>query len=181
MLLYHFTTYFSLPDILRDGITTGEVPLGWDKSGNAANLTNNPDLSGQNWATRQQGIGVNKCRVRLTVVVEESELRKFMDVMILESVPGDFINTIDPKNERRKWYLAYKGIPKDQIVEFDILENGAYESCKRDQLDTLVEEIEEEKRRIGIKIRTRYSSRYKKHIQEFDGLPGWENSWLLDR
>ena len=50
--LFHFTTLIDLPEILRDGITMGEVPLGPYKCEDAANLTRNGEPQSQGWSNQ---------------------------------------------------------------------------------------------------------------------------------
>ena len=126
MLLYHFTCLAHLPEVIRDGITKGEVPTGpirYANSPQAANLTKNPKREDQHWT---YGSACDKARIRLTMEIPDSELTSFREVVERYKIRNSWAKRAGPNYARRQWYFAFGGVRPDQIRLVEKWDNGKY-------------------------------------------------------
>jgi len=145
MQLYHFTNLLSLPAILREGITTGEVPispnLAYSQRPSAANLTTNGDPAAQDVWT---GGPTNKIAIRLTVELPVEELTSFREVKEKYRIRSSWLKLIAPYEHRRHWYFAMNGVRPEQIEKVELLDNGQYRQLSPVEVQKLVAWIEAE-------------------------------------
>ncbi len=179
MQLFHFTNLLSLPAILREGITKGEVPispnLAYNRRPSAANLTTNGSPTDQ-----QVWIGgpTNKVAVRPTVDVPDAELTSFRAVKDRYAIRSSWLKVIAPYEHRRHWYFAFGGVRPDQIQRIEILENGEYRQLSQAEVQELVAMIEAEiaeNLEIGLA-----DSGMEAGARGFRFKSDWSDSWLID-
>jgi hypothetical protein len=179
MRLYHFTCLLWLPEILKDGITLGEVPTGPTRSKdrpNAANLTNDPDPRHQSvWTGRN---AADKTKVRLTVEVPDNEVMSFRQLVDRFKIKSSWLKRIDPSYQRPHWFFAFDGVSPEKITTVEIREGDTYKAISGEELQQFVARITEERdARLEITIKTTGflagtpSVRFKE---------GFKKSWLLD-
>ena len=143
--LYHFTCLLYLPMILRQGIRRGEVPVcPFGVMPNAANLTSVGSRAAQEWYNELNFL--DKTKVRLEVDVHTSELTTFNEVAKTYRMPQNWIDTLDPHDQRDQWYFAFDGIPVDQIVEVGIAhdKSDSYVPIADERLEILCRQVERE-------------------------------------
>lgn len=174
--LYHFTCLAFLPEIMRDGITQGEVPIGPVPCADrpqAANLTTNPNPNVlQSWNV----CTFDKTRIRLTVDIPESELTSFREVKERYKIKASWLKLIAPYHVRQQWFYAFGGVRPDQITLFEKLDNGEYVVV--DDLQSLIEEIESElERALVFSVVT---SGFSKGARRWELKPDVEDTWLFD-
>ena len=148
--LFHFTCLWHLPDILREGISKGEVPTGperdFTKRPNAVNLTLIGDRgSQQDW----NGNNVfDKTKVRLEVEWPDAGLKSFCDMVREYNVSPQWVDEIDPWKQRDKWFFVFGTITASQIREVCIFDGAVrnYVPVVGEDLTELVRQIEGETR-----------------------------------
>jgi hypothetical protein len=172
MLLYHFTSLFNLPPILKDGLKKGEVPLRPRHHLNAPNLTTNPEPLAQAWA---EGSATNKRKVRLAVEIPlpDHHLQTWRDVCRKNGVKREWMQALDPCGQGDFWYLYFGKIPPAMIQRVEIMSGRGYRVCAGRELEALVASIEVERQKFEI-VRARFTT-----LLTFK--EGFKSSWLLDR
>lgn len=171
MRLFHYSNFLSLPAILREGITKGELPLNPQDytygSVHAANLTTNKNPKDQeHWAT---GGVTNKTRIRYTVDVPAGELTNFQQFCERFKPSAEVIDAMDPHGERRRWFYAFNGVAPSHIVLVSKWENGAYRPMTNDQVTELTKRVSDEIERALVLT-----------PQALSLKPGVTESWLID-
>lgn len=151
--LYHFTNLISLPSILKEGITRGEVPIekvAYKDRPQAPNLTRNPLPLAQRCWTK---VGpTDKTRVRLTLSLPHSTLTTFKDVRKKYRLRSKWVKFLAPGHEHFDWFFAFGGVSTSQIVKVEVVleQPGEYVEVKGEQLEALINLIEAEKRKLFI-------------------------------
>lgn len=176
MLLYHFTCLVWLPEVIRDGITKGEVPTGptpYADRPQAANLTANPNREDQHWNSEN---AFDKARIRLKVEVPESELTSFRQVKDRYKIKQSWLKLTAPYLVRQQWYFAFGGVRPDQIKLVEKWDNGKYSVV--DNLPDLINQVEVERERALTFIVP--ASGIAKGAIDVRLKPGVETTWLLD-
>lgn len=179
MQLHHFTNLLSLPAILREGITMGEVPISpdlpYNRRPNAANLTTNGDPTAQDVWT---GGLTNKIAVRLTVELPVEELTSFREVKEKYRIRSSWLKLIAPYEHRRHWYFAMNGVRPEQIEKVELLDNGLYRQWPPVEVQGLVACIETE---IAEKLEISFvKNGLAAGARAFHLKPGVIDSWLFD-
>lgn len=179
MRLYHYTAFLYLPEILRDGITRGEVPINPHTrtlADNAANLTTSRDALAQQktWA---EGI-LDKTKIRIIVEIQESELMTFGQLKKKYSLSKEWLNRIDPHKEGKHWYYAFGGVKRSQFVRVEIRSENRYKPIKDAELTDLVQKIELEIERALIIDPKTNSTLVNDFVLRFK--LGVCESWLVD-
>jgi len=168
-----------LPEIMRDGITQGEVPIGpipYAGRPQAANLTTNPKRKDQQlW--NDSNSTIDKTRIRLTVDIPESELTSFREVKERYKIRASWLKLVAPYHVRPQWYYAFGGVRPDQIKLVEKWDNGEYVVVC--DLKGLIEKIETElDRAVVFRVAT---SGIAKGAREWHLKPGVQSTWLFDR
>jgi hypothetical protein len=149
--LYHFTSIFWLPDILREGITRGEIPVGphlrYSDCPKAANLTSNPNREGQQcWC---HGGASDKTKFRLTVELPDCEIISCLAVKRQYKIADQWIKKLAPNGEQSQWFFALGGVRPEQICTVAVREpDGNYLDIPCDELPSVLEYVEQERQRI---------------------------------
>lgn len=151
--LYHFTCLAYLPEVLRDGINRGEIPVSryvpYEQRPNAPNLTRNPSPNAQLCWTE---IGAtDKTRVRLKIVLPKTQVRTFKRVQKQYGIARDWVKTLAPRKEHLDWFFAKGDVSPEYIAEVDVaLEKpGKYSTVAGAALEELIQVIESELKRVG--------------------------------
>jgi hypothetical protein len=113
MRLYHYTALLYLPDIMREGLTRGEVPLDLrgvltGTSPSHPNLTGSANPAGQD---RARGSALDKTKVRITVDVPDGDplLVRWLDLCRQHRTPRDLIRRLDRHGQGKFWWI-YRGV-----------------------------------------------------------------------
>ena len=176
MLIYHFTCLVNLPEVIREGITKGEIPTAKTPYGDrpqAANLTTNPKREDQDlWNTGR----VDKTRIRLTMDLPDSDLTSFREVKERFKITSTWLKRLAPYHARQHWYFAFGGVRPDHITLVEKWDDGKYSAVEN--LPELVQQVENERERaMVLRIST---SGIGRGALVMELKPGGENSWLLD-
>ncbi|HEX4144543.1 MAG TPA: hypothetical protein VHY91_13635 [Pirellulales bacterium] len=175
MTLHHFTCLLHLPEVYREGITRGEIPIDpripYASIPMAANLTTNPDRDTQRrvWAGGSR-LAFDKTRLRLTVEMPLHELLTYRQLRERFRIKSRFVKALAPVTERGHWFYAFAGVKPCQIVRYEMWTRvgGMYEEIAAELMPECAAEIEAERKRINFE--------QVGHIMRFDDA----NSWLLD-
>jgi hypothetical protein len=179
--LFHFTPMLYLPQIMREGINKGEIPVdvttAYKDVPHAANLTSNGDRDGNRkiWA---KGVAVDKSRVRLTVEVPKEALTSFRQIKEKYTIPRRVLDRLCPYEERSKWFYVFGGVKPEQSVKVEIWDKGAYHELSRDEVKDLCNKIDEEiQRALEFKTVTTGRLAGAKAAKVKEGV---EDTWLYD-
>lgn len=121
--LYHFTSEYHLPHILKDGLSRGDVPLNPMEWGvNAVWLTDNPDPGNQDWKT---GSPVDKTAVMIEVElnVPNISLVKWSVYARKKKIDPQWYKKLDETGggQSEHWWLYFGVIPPER---FKVLKSG---------------------------------------------------------
>jgi len=175
MKLYHFTSLFHLPKILREDLSRGEVPIGpcpYMAMPQAVNLTLDGTAKGNaNW---NKGNYMDKTRVRLVVDVTKEKLTSFRKVRRKFQIQRAWVRRLAPSGEHRHWYFAFDAVPTDHIrcIEIGFDRPGCFKVIEGERLAQVVETIEVERARLPI-VETPAGP-------AFTVAPRLLDSWLID-
>lgn len=181
MLLYHFTCRLWLPDIMRQGLDRGELPVDLHKfkpaDVQAVNLTSNPDPI-SNFRVWGQGCGMDKTRIRISVEWPETELVTFRQVREKCQTPEKWLKQLAPYEERRKWFYVFGVVPSTAFAAVAIREGTICRDLLSHELSQLIESIDKERERALV-ISKILSGRLA-GIDSAKLNPGVMSSWLVD-
>jgi len=153
-LLFHFTAKMHLPNILREGISRGEVPTmplskarKYNDVPQAVNLTRNQNAHSQNcWS-----VGVmDKTAIRLTIDATRLKVVTFKDVRKQYKIPHSYISQLAPAKEHFDWYFVFGIVHPSSIRVIDVKCNDHYRALDAEAVQSLIEQIEVEKRQFDI-------------------------------
>ena len=169
----------NLPDIMREGIRRGEVPvspqLAYFDRPQAANLTKDGNPTNQLWCN---GSPMNKVAIRLTVEVPRNDLMSFKEAEERFTIPPAWSASLGSLSQRRKWYFALDGVIPDQIHTVERLVNGQYRRLSEAKLQALITAIERE--RDEKLIRDIVPLGIRRGATAFRWKTGYSKSWLID-
>ena len=114
--LYHFTSRWLLPRILREGISRGDVPITPTEAFCAPWLTDDPSWEHQGW---KKGSFLDKTEVRITVEVDASKLKTWEEVIEDYRVARYWAAAMIKSGERQEgqtWYIHEGTIPRDAFM-----------------------------------------------------------------
>jgi hypothetical protein len=121
MILYHYTSHFTLPEIIATGLSRGDVALTANRSRNAVWLTTD--------ATPERGHGLdcalNKRAIRITVEIAETDPKLTRWVTWARGKVADKTKRTLNKtggNAQASWWLYWGVIPYDDLVAVDLRE-----------------------------------------------------------
>lgn len=179
MKLFHFTYLLNLPDIMREGISRGEVPvspqLAYCDRPQAANLTKDGNPANQHW---RNGSSMNKVAIRLTVEVPRTDLLTFKEAEERFTIPPAWSATLGSLTQRRKWYFALGGVRPDQIQAVERLVNGQYRRLSEAKLEALIAAIERERDKKLTRVLV--PGGLFKGATAYRWKAGFSDSWLID-
>jgi hypothetical protein len=167
--LYHFTCLYNLSDIMREGLTKGEVPIGPDDIRQAPNLTSNPNPEALMLAASISA-GTDKSKVRLTISVpkHDNRLENWRDVCRSLKTERFWRRGLDHYGQSKFWFIYWGIIPVDWIQAVEIRDKSGFVVYANDRLAELIKSIEDE--RVGLEMRG-----------DSIVIPSdREDSWLLD-
>jgi hypothetical protein len=123
MKLYHFTSEHLLPDILKQGITLGVLPIfneqlkQYEFLTPCQWLTKDSDFNNQSWATSHI-LGYDRTAFRITVVIPKHHRSKLWSAYdYLPKLPGENKRLIKDWTGSKDWYLFFGKIPRGWIRE----------------------------------------------------------------
>lgn len=168
--LYHFTGLFFLPEIAREGINRGEVPLGPHDVKQAPNLTSNPNALAHVWATSCR----NKLRVRLLVNIPDGDrrLEPWRDVCKRCKVDRKWQRALDPTGQGKFWYI-YWGVVLPEWCRVEVRQENEYQLQTPEGLSSLIREIEIERQKFNVLTSPQ-------GLRALELKPDIQESWLLD-
>jgi len=120
LTLYHFTSRWVLPRLLREGITRGDVPVSPTEGYMAPWLTDDPSFTKQGW---KSGSFLDKTEVRLTVKVEADKLQTWAQIVVKHNVNPVWAAAMvhsGGKPDGTTWYAHRGAIKAKQIVEWEL-------------------------------------------------------------
>lgn len=117
--LYHFTSSYHLPSILKNGLRVGDVPLHPLEEGeNAVWLTTNPNSNHQGWIC---GSVVDKSEYRITVeiTVPSVNLKKWSVYAAQKRMNRKWYDVLDAVGGGRsdEWWLYFGVIAPEKFIE----------------------------------------------------------------
>src|SRR5688572_3197610 len=102
MRLYHFTCLMHLPEILRDGLATGQFPVRPNLVLNAPAFTSNASPEAQHWV----GVGlVDKLKVRLEADVPDDHREPWRQAVKRQKVDREFLRRLDTHGQGKFWHV----------------------------------------------------------------------------
>ncbi|MAX35777.1 MAG: hypothetical protein CME33_04315 [Gimesia sp.] len=175
MLLYHFTSLLHLPQIMREGLSRGEVPIGpyaYRFIPQAVNLTKDGTARGNSDWNKSNYL--DKTRVRILVDLPNEHLMSFRQMRKKFQVKRSWVRKMAPNQEHRNWYFAFDGVPTDQIqkVEIAFKQPGRYEEVSEERLAQIQKTVEAERASLPI-VETSEGPAFAEEPRLLD-------SWLLD-
>jgi hypothetical protein len=173
--LYHFTSLMHLPDILREGITRGEVPLEnvqYRDRPQAPNLTRKSDPRSQEWT---KGCVMDKARVRLTVKLRTEAVTSFREVKQKYRMRSRWIKALAPAGQHFDWFFAFGGVPLERIAKIEVAIHTPFEYVEPapQVLESLLVLVEKESRKLT-------ERRHVTGFSFFEDSDVLRNSWLFD-
>lgn len=169
--LYHFTSLFNLPGIVKRGLREGELAMTKYKGNDVVSLTKSPTPTMAFWG------GVpgpyDKLKVRITAQVEQGpQLMRWRDAIRKYGCRLAMQKVLDPYNDGHNW-LCYFGTIPPSSLGIEVRRKSDYQRVDGSELVELVANIEREQSESWI-IRRESDGLY---VQLKDGV---RDSWLLD-
>ncbi len=165
--MYHFTHLIHLPNIVKQGLTRGELAGTKYPSLDVISITTNPD---------RRAISFFDCydaTVRLIVDTKGLPLLRWKEAYLSHGGKSSKLKLLDPTFEGRKnWYVHFGTIPFNKILSIEQRQGMQYEPIP--DLDKLVGEIQEEIDRAVIFHRSGQG-----RFLDMELKSGVENTWLL--
>jgi hypothetical protein len=137
--LFHYTSLHSLPPILREGISRGEVPLSPSKVLQGPTLTTSLSATVQHW---REGSGIDKAKVRLSVRIpdDDERLEAWRDVCRRYQVPKWWQRALDSRGQGKFWFVFWGTVLPAWITAVEVRGTGDDYSAVAD-LAALVQRI----------------------------------------
>src|SRR5262249_46332243 len=112
--MFHFTGLISLPQILREGISKGEVPISPTDLRLAPNLTTSHRAESQFWTC---GSVVDKTKARLAVDIPDGDQRLEAWPALIRRCNGPkwYHRRLDPRGQGKFWFVFWGVIPPEWI------------------------------------------------------------------
>jgi hypothetical protein len=118
--LYHFTSRWALPRILREGLLRGDVPVSPSRGFMAPWLTSDPLWSAQDW---QSGSFLGKAEVRITVSVDTARLQSWGQIVEkfdVSEVWSDAMVAAGGKRPGAEWFVHMGVVPVRQFTKWEL-------------------------------------------------------------
>jgi len=140
--LYHFTSHYHLPSILRYGIAKGDVPITPSGGYNSPWLTDDPHFLAQTWVhPSPPELNMDKAEVRLTVFIPTNDtslwswptlaVHEKMDKVWFEALNAPVTRYgvgVDVHNHER-WYVYQGRIPPEWVQEVTFKTHVNFGTC----------------------------------------------------
>jgi hypothetical protein len=172
--IFHFTNQINLPEILRDGIDRGEVPISPTDIRQAPNLTSSPNARAQAWAVDSNITDKTKMRLTVRIPGKDERLETWLSISRRLRSPTWWQRRLDPTGQAKFWFVFWGTIPPEWITVVEIRnDDDTYSTRSGEVLDALVRDIVTEREE-------KFNRRGKGPDAVLQLKPGVEDSWLLD-
>lgn len=175
MLLYHFTAFLHLPEIMRDGLNRGEIPINgkwhYDRLPQAINLTRLSARKDQAaWGALRNII--DKTKVRITLDVDRNTVESFKDVRKRLKIPSSYARQLGAGADPYNHFFFFGVIPPDQFQLVEVWHDDCYKALNETELAELIVKIESERGNLVFSTVKGYPCLELKE--------GVSDSWLVD-